>query len=276
MDIVNRVLDIVAEYEHVPLTIRQIFYRLVGKYQYEKTEQSYGRLVEYISRARRAGIIEFDAIRDDGDIVPSEPGFAGISDFWDLVDALAEDYFVRPECDVYPEIWVEAAGMVPQIQQVANQFGVRVIAGGGFSSITARHNAARRLIGVGDIGKRSAVLLIGDHDPSGGSIMDCLAEDVIAFGADQVEFARLAVTLDQARQYALPSAPQKTTDRRGTHMAETWQCEALDPTVLAGIVESALIDLVGHDALVVAERQTEQERKEIVSELRKIRQRKKK
>jgi len=268
LEIVDRVIEIIAEYD-LALTIRQIFYRLVGKYQYEKTEQAYERLVEYLNRARRAGIISFDSIRDDGDVVPSEPGFTGPDDFWENVQAWAEDYFVRPDSDTYVEIWVEAAGMVPQIEVVANRFGVRVIPGGGFSSTSARRRAAHRLQAIAKTGKRVVILLIGDFDPSGGSIMDCLAEDVIAFGATEAEFIRLAVTEEQARQYDLPSAPQKATDLRGEHMAETWQAEALDPPVLASIVEDKLMELIGADAVALAEERTEKERDEIIAIVRK-------
>jgi hypothetical protein len=270
MEIVNRVIGIIAEYA-IAITIRQIFYRLIGKYAYEKTEQFYDRLVDYLNRARRAGIIGWDSIRDDGDIVPAIPGFTGPDDFWEAVNGWAEDYFVTPDSDTYVEIWVEAAGMVPQIEAVANPFGVRVIPGGGFSSTSARRRAARRLIEMIEAGKRVVVLLIGDFDPSGGSIMDVLAEDVIAFGADEVEFVRLAVTEEQARQYNLISAPQKEHDKRGEHMPETWQAEALDPDVLAEIVRSKLADLIGDDAVALAEERTKIDRGEILADLKKLR-----
>jgi hypothetical protein len=59
--------DIIIEYhDELPLTMRQIFYRAVAKYGYEKTEAAYKRLL-YISRkARRGGLISFADIRDDG------------------------------------------------------------------------------------------------------------------------------------------------------------------------------------------------------------------
>lgn len=268
MEIVERVIAIIAEYD-IALTIRQIFYRLVGKYAYEKTEQAYNRLVEYLNRARRAGIIDFDSIRDDGDVVPPMPGFKDPSEFWEDVKAFAEGYFVRAESDTYVEIWVEAAGMVPQIETVANPFGVRVIPGGGFSSTSAHRRAALRLINTTEAGKRVVVLLIGDYDPSGGSIMDAAAEDVVAFGAE-AEFIRLAVTMEQARQYNLLSAPQKETDKRAEHMDETWQAEALDPPVLAAIVEEALTDLIGANTMTQAQEQTETDRAEILADLEKI------
>ena len=57
---------VLAEYvDHLPLTLRQIFYRLVGAYAYEKTEQAYERLCEHLNRARRARLIPMDIIRDD-------------------------------------------------------------------------------------------------------------------------------------------------------------------------------------------------------------------
>jgi hypothetical protein len=49
---VQAVLDLYAAY--LPLTIRQIFYRLVGAGEgYEKTEKAYERLLEAIGKARR-------------------------------------------------------------------------------------------------------------------------------------------------------------------------------------------------------------------------------
>jgi hypothetical protein len=59
------------------------------------------------------------------------------------------------------------------------------------------------------------------------------------YGGD-IEFLRLAVTPAQARQYRLPSAPPKETDRRRFEGNETWQIEALDPRELANIVRIAI------------------------------------
>jgi hypothetical protein len=54
--------------DHLPLTLRQIFYRLVGAHGYEKTERAYERLGEHLVRARRVRLIPMNAIRDDGGI----------------------------------------------------------------------------------------------------------------------------------------------------------------------------------------------------------------
>ena len=52
LDQVQGVLDEYADY--LPLTVRQVFYRLVGAHGYDKTEKAYERLCEALNRARRA------------------------------------------------------------------------------------------------------------------------------------------------------------------------------------------------------------------------------
>ena len=45
--LLDQVRAILREYDaHLPLTLRQIFYRLVGVHDYEKTERAYDRLGE--------------------------------------------------------------------------------------------------------------------------------------------------------------------------------------------------------------------------------------
>ena len=75
--LLGQVQAILVEYEdYLPLTVRQIFYRLVGAYGFEKTERAYERLGNHLVRARRAQIIRFDAIRDDGVSVLDRRHFA--------------------------------------------------------------------------------------------------------------------------------------------------------------------------------------------------------
>src|SRR5215471_8150611 len=62
LELLEQVRGVLDEYEdYLPLTIRQIFYRLVGAHNYEKTERAYGRLCEHLNRARRARIIPMAA-----------------------------------------------------------------------------------------------------------------------------------------------------------------------------------------------------------------------
>jgi hypothetical protein len=84
--------------------------------------------------------------------------------------------------------------MVPHLRRVAGPYGVHVVSGGGFGSVTDKHAFAKL---VAESGEPFDVLHIGDLDDTGESIFTVVCEDVPAFGVDvggDVRFTRLAVT----------------------------------------------------------------------------------
>jgi hypothetical protein len=225
------VLAVLDEYRvHLPLTCRQIFYRLVGAHGYDKTEAAYERLCEHLGRARRAGIIPFASIRDDGGARHEAAAYAGSAAFIAAVGHAARAFRMDRQTGQPVRLWLlcEAAGMAPMLAEVARQYGVPVLSSGGFDSLTAR----------------AEVLHIGDHDPSGVHLFSSLAEDVAAMvdylgGEFEPVFTRLAVTPAQIAELDLPTAPPKATDRRA-FSGETVQAEAIPPDVLARIVREAI------------------------------------
>jgi hypothetical protein len=60
---VEEVFDLYSA--HRPLAARQVFYRLVAAYDYDKTERAYEQLLYLLARARRAHAIRFEWLRDD-------------------------------------------------------------------------------------------------------------------------------------------------------------------------------------------------------------------
>jgi len=66
------------------------------------------------------------------------------------------------------------------------------------------------------------------------------------------------------------TAPQKSTDRRGDHMSETVQAEALSPDQLTAIVRAGLESVVNLAALDAVRRRSERERNELVAEMARI------
>jgi hypothetical protein len=85
------VQGVLEEYaDQLPLTLRQIFHRLVGAHGYEKTERAYKRLCEAMSKARRARLIEMNDIRDDGFSSELPSFFVSVADFFDTARVWAE------------------------------------------------------------------------------------------------------------------------------------------------------------------------------------------
>lgn len=263
--LIANIRTVLAEYRaYLPLTIRQIFYRLVVNTGYEKSELGYKRLCEVSNKARRARMISFDAIRDDGF---HRTDFLGYED-----ESHARRYFAREAKNYRIDrqrhqdrrlvVWCEAQGMVPQLERVTKPYSVPVYSSGGFDSVTVKHSVAQEFADLGDV----LVLHVGDHDPSGVHVFGSLDEDITAF-LDEfggfAEFVRLAVTPAQINRYSLPTAPPKATDRR-SFTGLTTQAEALPPDLLASILDEAIKANIDDEAYQLAINEEAEERARLV------------
>ncbi len=263
MLLVQQIQSVLREYkDFLPMTARQIFYRMVGAYDYAKTEKDYKRLCEILVRARRAQMISFDSIRDDGTDHYQSIDYTSVDNWWDAADEMAEKYRRdRAEGqDVRMELWCEAAGMAPQLARVAFRYSVPVFSTGGFSSVTVTKEVSERVL---ERDVPTYFLHVGDFDPSGESIFQSMSQDIGAFvvGAhggkwnsktgETHELAdgsqclfkprRVALTEDQVAEYDLPSAPPKASDSRSARwVGDTTQAEAMAPDDLAMVVRDAI------------------------------------
>lgn len=267
--LIAQVQTVLEEYQnHLPLTLRQMFYRLVGVHQFPKTEKDYERLCETMNKARRARLISFGAIRDDGFHNARWPGWQSLDGAKRSLISTAEGYRIDRQRGqpVQLAVWCEAAGMAPQLERVCGPYSIPVYSSGGFDSVTVKHDMAQAFSRIG----RVRILHIGDHDPSGVHIFGSLDEDVRAFigefGGD-AEFIRLAVTPDHIARYDLPTAPPKETDRRA-FTGETVQAEALPPDVLARILQDAIGDYLDMDIYRQAVETERKERRALVAWLK--------
>jgi hypothetical protein len=288
--VVKQAIEIINEYKkYGPMTVRQIFYRLVGNYGYDKTEKAYKRLCEYMVKARRSQIIPFHHIRDDGGTTYS--GGPYYKDMYGFMDHLAEnsvdDFLMDPRRGQTNSMMVfcEAEGMVPMLANMVAEYGVPVTGTGGFSSLTVTHSIA---MGIVRSNKPTYFLHIGDYDPSGESIFTSMSQDIGKFvaehhggawsqdtgetfihpGDDGYDFrpVRVALTPEQVEEYDLPTAPAKPSDTRSRNwVGETTQAEALPPDLLKDIVVDAVESRFDMEKLEKV-RKEEQEQREIMGE----------
>lgn len=262
---------VLSEYrEHWPLTVRQVFYRLVGAHGYDKTETAYKNLCHHLANARRGGVIPFHAIRDDGVTTVRLERYADADSFLIEQRRRAARYKrdIMADQPVHIEVWCEAAGMIHQLADVAHRYSVNVYSSSGFDSLTAKKDIADRICRVG---KEAVILHLGDYDPSGASIFESVAQDVAAFveadrphGMVSVRFKRVTLTAQQVRQYGLPTAPAKASDSRSKGWeGETCQLEALSPSQIAEILDAAILCLLDVDRWVDSEVAEERERENL-------------
>jgi hypothetical protein len=258
----SRVQDVLEEYrEQLPLTNRQIYYRMIGRFSYPKGEQFERSLYGMLAKARRAGAIAFDDIRDDGITGFSPGGYGGVDDFLERWRFDATRYYrdVSEDQPVRVEVWCEAAGMAPQLSRVAQPYGIPVYSCGGFDSLTAKRQIVNGCIF--ETNGPTQVLHLGDCDPSGFSIYQSVFEDVSAFlerdrRRDEQTFSaeRVALTREQVKEHNLPEDEIKTNDSR----SRIWRArgfttkveiEALAPDVIADLLREAIERHVDTDAI---------------------------
>lgn len=261
---------ILTEYRaYLPMTARQIFYRLIGQNEIVKTEQSYQRLLTILTKARRSRRISFSAIRDDGTVSQRYAGWDDPQQWIDsiLPSAKAFQRDLRENQATEVEVWVEAAGMVPQVAQMARRYGVSTYSSGGFDSLTVKYQSAQRIVDTSYDGRGTVVLHVGDLDPSGVALFNAAREDVNAFvqhdGREVEDWIRVAVNLDHIDEYGLetaPPKPRKDLQNLPGGWEPDWptvQAEAFAPDVLIGLIEDEIKRHIDEGALADSMAQSE-------------------
>ena len=201
--------------------------------------------------------IDFDAIRDDGSLREDPSGYDGVDGALGIIEHIVDNYRLNPQIGqpTFTILACEAAGMVPQLARQGAPFGVPVISGGGFDSVTAKYDLAQE---IAESARPVRVLDVGDYDPSGVHRSSALEEDVRGFlkrlnPSAKVTFERVAILPEHVERFSLQTAPRKKADNRsfsgiGDDPDATVQAEALAPDDLAGLVRASILNGWDEDA----------------------------
>lgn len=287
--VATAVLAVIEEYkDDLPLTLRQVFYRLVVEHEYEKTEQAYKRLGNLVVAMRRAQMIPFHIIKDDGVKQGSfEGGYESPDEFMKQLEEMGHNYF-RNNMEGQPkriEVWCEAGGMVDGIAKLTRTYGIACYSTGGFSSVTVTKRIADRALRHD---RPTIIMHIGDHDPSGVSLYETIIEDASTFVAQLrtgldvprcvIEPVRVAVTAAQIAEYSLPTAPPKTGwtgrkgdkgDSRSIHWeGDTCQAEAFKPAELRDLLREELEARLDMDLFKDSQARETEERTAILTSMK--------
>lgn len=232
------------------LTLRQLYYQLVTQNLLTNCERSYSYLSTVVSRGRLAGLLDWNAIEDRTRMPKEQNEFENVAE---LVEAAIRTYRLPrwKGQDYYVELWVEKDALAGVLLPMARRFHVTVMVNKGYSSQTAMHESSLRFMATG----RSPLLLyLGDHDPSGEDMVRDIRDRMEMFGVDGLEVQKLALTMEQVEEYKLPPNPAKISDSRAAayiekHGNESWEVDALPPTVLHEIIIKAFEEVVDSDKM---------------------------
>jgi hypothetical protein len=204
--VVERAAQIVRSY-NLPVTLRQLFYRLVSEQLLSNTQADYKTLSSKTAALRRRG--EFPALFDRGRRVLQPSG-------WDSVAAgMAEfvEHHFRLDRTAGQEVqvWlaVEKNALAGLIEDWFDDLGVPVLPLGGYGSESIDREVLRRVERDG----RPAVLIIaGDFDASG---MD-ISRNFIAQTDCWATTSRIGLSEAQVAALSLPVLAGKPKDSRAT------------------------------------------------------------
>lgn len=276
--VIKQANAIIDEYQKAgyTLTLRQIHYQFVARDLYENTQQNYKRLGNILDAARKAGLVDWDAIEDRTRSlrrigVWNKPETA--------LERIAKAFKLDP-WDEQPklrriEVWVEKDAAVGIVEPTCNALRIPFFSCRGYSSSSGLYEAGKRLAAYAEAGYETLILYLGDHDPSGVQMTISTNEKVDLFARKEIEFRRIALTMEQIEQYNPPANFAKETDSRTKWYIDTygtedaWELDALSPTVVDALIRSHVDPLIDKAAWAATlERETEHKRvlSEIISD----------
>jgi len=261
--IIERMNKILTEYSG-RVSVRQLYYRFVAADLIENTQKEYNRIRSIISDARYAGMIDWDAIEDRNRAAQRPEEYeSGATALSGLVKNFRLNRWEGQP--FYVEIWVEKAALAGVLATISDIFHVTMMVNRGYSSSSAMKESADRIRYRSGLTARPVVIYLGDHDPSGEDMVRDIRERLIEFGCPQwLDIRKLALTMDQIREYKCPPNPAKVTDSRAAAYIEkfgnsSWELDALPPDALEDMLADAVksyIDKAKMDAVITRENQT--------------------
>ena len=264
LQVIRQANAIIAEYEELgfTLTLRQLYYQFVARALIPNKPAEYKRLGAIVSDARLAGMIDWEAIEDRTRALNEHSSWGSPQD---ILRSAAQSFRLDPwlDQDRYVEVWIEKDALTGVIEPVCNRWRIPYFASKGYSSQSASWRAGKRFEDKISEGKEPIVLHLGDHDPSGLDMTRDNEERLQLLTGEHVEVRRLALNMDQVREYNPPPNPAKESDSRiegyfsQYRTRSSWELDALEPTVIDGLIEKAvrgLVDLSQWDESLERER----------------------
>lgn len=247
--LIETINGIVEEYraEGYDLTLRQLYYQCVSRDIIPNNQKSYDKLGRDVGNARMTGLIDWTAIIDRTRLLRGNNHWGAPSD---IMNSAAESFAVDKWSREYgqkirPEVWVEKDALVGVVGRVCDELDVNYFSCRGYTSLSEMWSASQRLLKYKRQGQTPFVIHLGDHDPSGIDMSRDITDRLETFTRRELEFERIALNIDQVEEYNPPPNPAKLSDSRATaYIArfgdESWELDALRPTVIAELITEAV------------------------------------
>jgi hypothetical protein len=259
--VVPAIFSIIEEMdEHLPMTVRQVYYQLVGREIIANRQSEYQNVSRLLTTLRRNDLLPWNAIEDRTRRVIEK---RGVTDLESHIDGNAQYLFgMYDRClvqnqDNYVEIFTEKDALSSIIEDACLIYCTRVVVVRGQVSSTFVHQYAERADKAIMRGQHPVILYIGDLDPSGLRIPVALAENLSGFHDIDVDLRRIALTPEQVKRHNLPASLDavKPSDPnykwfRGQGHCVAAEVDALHPGVLKECIIKGLCSVLDIEEMI--------------------------
>ncbi len=241
---------LVEEYkaDGISLTLRQIFYRLVAAEVVLNTHREYKNLGELLSKARLAGLVDWEAIEDRVRRAVEWQSFDSIQQ---CARMAANGFTLQRWHDqpVYVELWCEKDALSSVLRPICDELFATFMVNRGYSSSSAMYEARQRIerkrVASDGTVRDVEIIYLGDFDPSGEDMVRDIRERLDTFQVEDCNVTKLALNLDQVKRWKLPHNPAKMSDSRSggfvaRHGKKSYEVDAIPPRDLQKMVRSAI------------------------------------
>lgn len=266
--VINQAESIINNYQAqgFSLTLRQLYYQFVARALIPNTERSYKRLGSIISDARRAGLIDWDAIEDRTRRLRRNSSWTGPKSILESArDSFHKDLWANQDYRV--EVWVEKDALIGVVERACTDLDVPYFSCRGYVSDSEIWAGAVRMVRHTKKDQNVLVLHLGDHDPSGIDMSRDIEDRINLFSGFNraVTIKRIALTMDQIEDQGPPPNPAKITDSRyegylAKYGAESWELDALQPQFINDLIQTNINQVRDMDRWDEAYQEQEDER----------------
>lgn len=246
-----------------PMTVRQVYYRLVATHVVENTRGRYKAVDRALIAARQDGTIPWPWIEDRLRRPHTVPMWHDVSHYADS----ARGWYRRNVWLNQPglvEVWLEKDALAAIFQDILEPFGVTLNVGRGYDGWTSIHRAAQRYHRWKG---NATILYFGDFDPSGRDMIRSLTDRIAFFGTSP-NLEICAIIKSDIEDYNLPPDFTKSTDsRQAAFVAEhgdiSVELDALPIQILRSRIRQAVESHMDLDALEQTKDQEAQDQETI-------------
>lgn len=243
-----------------PMTVRQIYYRLVS-IGYPKTEEFYGKVQRSLLDMRERGCLPYGLIADNTRSFYKPATYQSL----EMMLKQQQEYYRRDfwqDQNCHVEIWLEKEALRSVFTGATNELQIPLYVAKGFSSVSFVYAAAEE---IKLVNKPTYIYLFSDHDPSGVMVAHSIEKRMREFGV-KAEFIRPCLTVDQIEEYNVATRPTKVSNHSKQFVGESAELDALHPRILKQIIRSCIEQHIDEEYLMRV-RGIEQAEKETLTKI---------